>query len=529
MKSSWVRVSSPNAKLLFLLTTFFHAGIVFRLAYPLWILLLLALVLPSNVWQAADAQATVTAPTISYSLSSPVTFATHTELESYGFSFGPSDGQFGAIPAGGASYTFYGTAGSRSRPSCAGTPNVKGAFTFTGTLDRVTGSNGCTRLFGPGDGPSGWIFDRDYAGGGQVVRFESGGKKGWLMPFHGEVWWQNPASSDHKCDVSGNSGLRVDCFYSSLGLAVSTDDGKTFRVVGEILQPSQPMSVFVGGGANMMVGYGSLVVADANGKHLDSPSVDLKGAYFYLFYTDFLPGLPGVCAAAICMGVARAPYADVVAAALSNDPHKLAMTFHKYDGASPNPWTQPATSDTSDLSGTAGRYAPLWTDEAGGAEVIYDSTFNVYLAVLNTIAGVRVRASSDLIHWSGPIGPAYDEAGRTLYYPTLLGETGDPTIGGPAPRIYFESLPARSLPEEGTPTLESLQLNLSSQTSLSTATTARTSTSVSSPASVSSTEMSNSPYHWQNEIGLIVIVAVVLAVILGGIFVLRKRGEKSES
>ena len=60
MKSSWVCVISPNAKLLFLLTTFFDAGIVFRLAYRLGILLLLALVLPSNVWQAADAQATVT-------------------------------------------------------------------------------------------------------------------------------------------------------------------------------------------------------------------------------------------------------------------------------------------------------------------------------------------------------------------------------------------------------------------------------------------------------------------------------------
>jgi hypothetical protein len=128
------------------------------------------------------------------------------------------------------------------------------------------------------------------------------------MPFHAEVWWQNPATPDHKCNVAGSFGSKVKCFYSSLGLAVSTDDGKTFKVVGQILQPSQPMSFFTGGGANMAVGYGSLVVADANGKHLDNPPADPNNAYFYLFYTDFAPGCPGVCANAICMGVARAPY-----------------------------------------------------------------------------------------------------------------------------------------------------------------------------------------------------------------------------
>jgi hypothetical protein len=466
-------------------------------------------------------------PVISSVFSSPIVFATKTELESYGFSFGPSDGQFGAIPAGEASYTFYGTAGSRPGPSCAGTPNVKGAFTFTGTLDHVTGSNGCTRLFGPGDGPAGWVFDKDYAGGGQVVRFEGGGKRGWLMPFHGEVWWQNMASSDHKCDVSGNSGLRVACFYSSLGLAVSTDNGRTFKVVGEILQPSQLMSAFIGGGANMMVGYGSLVVADAKGRHLDNPPADVNGAYFYLFYTDLLPSLPGVCGSELCMGVARARYTDVVAAALSDDPHMVAKVFHKYDGASPNPWTQHATSDTPDLSGAAGKYAPLWTDESGGAEVIYDNSFNVYLAVLNTIAGIKVRASSDLIHWSRPIGAPYHEAGRTLYYPTFIGENGDPAIAGPAPRIYFDSLPLRSLPDNGTPVFESVQLKLSSQTPTSTATSVSTSASVSNvaraTAPTSAPAMSNFEYPWQSGVGSVMIVAVVILFLLSGIFLLSRR------
>ena len=493
-----------------------------RLRYQLGVMLLLALMLPSRV-SAMQVQGTAPTPGISAVFGSLITFATHAELESYGFSFGPSDGQFGAIPRGGGSYTFYGDAGSSS--SCTGTRNVKGAFTFTGTLDHVTGSNGCTRLLGPGDGPAGWVFDNNYAGGGQVVRFQAGSNKGWLMSFHAEVWWQNPATSDHKCYVVGVSGSEVNCFYSSLGLAVSTDDGKTFKVVGQTLQPSQPMSVFTGKGANMAVGYGSLVVADANGRHLDNPPADPSGAYFYLFFTDLFPGLPGVCATAICMGVARAPYADVVTAATSGDPHKVAKMFNKYDGASPNPWTQPATSDTPDLSGTAGKYAPLWTDEPGGAEVIYDSSFNVYLAVYQSSAGIKVRASSDLIHWFGPIGAPYGEAGRTLYYPTLLGETGDPTIGGPAPRIYFSSFPTGSFPDYETSIFESVQLKLSPQTPTSTATSIGTSASSSGPVSgsTSTTEMLNSQYPLQGANAVIMIAAVIIVVLLGGIFVLGRR------
>jgi hypothetical protein len=358
----------------------------------------------------------------------PITFATHAELASYGFLWGPSDGTFGAIPAGGGAYTFYGTA--ESAASCAGTPRSGGAYSFTGTLDRVTGSNGCTRLFGPGDGPSGWVFDKDYGGGGQVVRFSGDGKSGWLMPFHGEIHWSNPATADHKCD-------NVPCFYGSIGLAVSTDNGRTFEVAGQIFQPSQPLSVFQNGGTNMAAGYGSLVVADADGRHLDNPPADPGSAYFYLFFSDLLPGLPGACAKYNCMGVARAPYTAVVAAALSGDPHQVAQVFHKYDGPS---WSQPATSDTPDLSGTAGAFAPLWTDETGyQPDVIYDSSFDVYLVVYSGAGGVQVRASSDLIHWSEPIGPAYVEPGRTLFYPTLVGETGDPLVGGGAPRVYFST------------------------------------------------------------------------------------------
>jgi hypothetical protein len=281
------------------------------------------------------------------------------------------------------------------------------------------------------------------------------------MPFHAEIHWQNQTTANHLCDVNG--GTSVPCFYASLGLAVSTDNGKTFKVVGQILQPSQPMSVFTGSGKNMQVGTGSLVVADADGKHLDNPPSDPSKAFYYLFYLDSWPGLPGQCGAGLCMGVSRAPYLAVITAALSDDPMQVSSVFHKYTGNSPDAWDQPATSSTKDESGTAGKYAPLWTDGAGGADVMYDSKFDVYLSSLGggSEAGIKIRASKDLIHWSEPIGDAYQEQGRLLWYPTLMGETGDPDVGESEPRIYFSSFPVGDFPNYKTAILESVPLKLS--------------------------------------------------------------------
>jgi len=425
--------------------------------FRLFILCVLCMLVLNPVLSLNELSASST-PVLSILLSPPTTFATHSELENFGFAWGPSDGTFGAIPAGGANYVFYGSGGGG--PNCSSAPNAKGEFSFTGTLNQLTGSS-CTRLFGPGDGPPGWTFDENYSGGGQVVPFTYNGQTGWLMPFHAEEWWLNPMTSNHKCD-------NVPCFYSSLGLAVSTDDGKTFKVVGEILQPSEPLSAFEGGGMNMGVGAGSLVVADANGDHLTNPPPNPNNAYFYLFYTDLAPGLQGVCENGPCMGVARAPYEAVVEAGLSGNASEVATLFYKYNGAEPDPWTQPATSDTPYETGKAGVYAPLWTDDwVSQPSVIYDSSFNGYLVAYETTSGIRIRASYNLINWSEPIGSGYAEMGYRLYAPTLLGETADPTIGGAAPRLYFTSFPSNSFPNWQASTFETVQLTVSENSSAS--------------------------------------------------------------
>jgi hypothetical protein len=403
-------------------------------------------------------------PDIQASAGTPEVFATHSQLASYGFMWGPSDGNFGAIPQRGRTYKFYGTAGAASlcRP---GNP-CEGTFAFSGKLDRVTGGDPTKKLFGPGAGPAGWMFDRDYAGGGQIVRFDAKeGLAGWLMTFHGEYQWKNPANPPgYKCFV-GTTQSQVACFYSGIGLAVSLDDGKTFKVVGQTMQPAQPLSIFTGSGKNMDVGYGSLIVADGHGRHLENPPPDPSAAYFYLFFSDKLPaGTPrsGVCVAGNCMGVARAKYQDVVGAALSGDPQRVATVFHKYDGGAPDPWTQPATGGTPDLSGTAGTFAPLWTDEtAPEGSVIYDRSLDVYLAAY-LHGAIHMRASRDLIHWTATIGviPLPTTPPAMFFYPTVIGETGDPTIGGGSPRVYFSAFPVNAFPDYKQSTFEYVQVTL---------------------------------------------------------------------
>ena len=160
------------------------------------------------------AQSSNTPPVLSYVAGAPTTFAARADLDRYGFAGGPADGSFGAIPGRDGTYTFFGHAGSSA--ACAGSPRNRGIFAFVGTLDRVTGTNGCRMVVGHGDAPPGWIFDADYVGGGQTMRFAAAGKTGWFMLVRGEVHWRNPQTPNNLC-------RSVPCYYATIGLAVSSD------------------------------------------------------------------------------------------------------------------------------------------------------------------------------------------------------------------------------------------------------------------------------------------------------------------
>src|SRR5579871_3552101 len=173
-----------------------------------------------------DRQSTPCLPDVQISVGAPQTFATHAELARYGFQWGPSDGNLGALPLGNGRYRFFGAAGV---PPCAVGKSCEGTFAFSGTLDHVTGAETGKALLAPGSGPAGWVFDRDYAGGGQVVRFDDrAGHTGWIMSFHGEYHWKNTANPPRFWCAVGNTKSQVPCFYSGIGLAFSRD-GRNFK------------------------------------------------------------------------------------------------------------------------------------------------------------------------------------------------------------------------------------------------------------------------------------------------------------
>jgi hypothetical protein len=379
---------------------------------------------------------------VTYTLSTPTVFMAQQELWRYGFAAGPSDGPFGAIPLGQGRYRFLGTAWGGT--NCPPNARKEGVFSFSGTLDRVTGGEGCRVLFSGGDGPPGWVFNADYSGGGQIIPIENQGNRAWLMTFRGEYHWKNPAKANGLCGGGANPAFAggVPCYYSTLGLAVSTDAGNTFRVAGESLQLTDPLTASKGTDTNRNIGYGSLVVADANGRHLGSPPRDPKNAYVYLFFVSSGKDLPGACAVAQCTGVARARYEDLASAVLSGNPFAVAKLFRKYDASSPDPWSQPATGVSPDLSIGAGKFSPLYQGPGIGI-VVYDRAFGVYLGAVTSFAtghpAIVIRTSADLIHWSEPIGPPIEDGKRAVSYYTMLGETEDPSIAGPEPRIYFMS------------------------------------------------------------------------------------------
>jgi len=380
---------------------------------------------------------------LTYTPSVPTVFMAQQEMRRYGFVAGPSDGPFGAIPLGEDRYRFLGTAWAGAK--CPLNARKEGVFGFTGTLDRVTGGDGCRALFGRGDGAPGWLFNANYSGGGQVIPLEDHhGKRLWLMTFRGEYHWKNPARADGLCGGGANPAFAggVPCYYSTLGLAVSTDGGNTFRVAGESLQLTDPLTASKGTDTSRNIGYGSLVVADANGRYLGHPLQDSKKAYVYLFFVSSGKDLPGACTVAQCAGVARARYDDLVSAVLSGNPYAVAKLFRKYDQSSPDPWGEPGSGASPDLSIGGGTFSPLYQGPGIGI-VIYDRAFDVYLGASMSFAtghpSIVIRTSTDLIHWSEPIGPPIDDGKRAVSYFTMLGETGEPSIAGSEPRIYFMS------------------------------------------------------------------------------------------
>ena len=231
----------------------------------------------------------------------------------------------------------------------------------------------------------------DYAAGGPVYQVPNSST--WLMVYHLERW--------HNGDSTN--------FWASLGLAQSTDQGQTWTDLGEIIQHNTPS----GSAGIYDIGGGTLVVING---------------YLYIYFLDWTGDAPGT---AVFLAVARAKVTDVVAAAAQGN---VTPFFKFYNGA----WTQPA------LGGVASELGAACTPKATGwfGSVVYNTYLQKYILVYPTPAtGTNVNlylaSSSDGLSWTG--SSVIANAATEQFYPTVLGEDGNPSSTGQQFYVYYTS------------------------------------------------------------------------------------------
>jgi hypothetical protein len=350
----------------------------------------------------------------------------------------------------GGTYTFFAAARSAST-GCAGTPSTQGSYRLTGTFASITGDSNCTASLTTGNDPNGYTFDRDYAGGGPVLPVTSStGQAGLLHIYHGEY---------HAGTCSGLG----QCFYASLGLAISTNSGATFTKLGEIIQPTVTRNSILNNNVNLDVGGGTLLVADQNGNYIANlASVSPANAYLYVFYTDRDPNASTTtpCNTYSCLAVARAQLSTVVAAAFANNTAAVPTLFKKYyQGA----WTQPATSSDPNAATQSGDYTPIVAAVGSFPTIVWDTATSQYLMAYTTgNNAIVMRNGSNLLTWSDPIATGGITNGtNAILYTTLVGESSDPTVSNGNPWLYYITSP--TWPDWPTATVINRQLHLSYQ------------------------------------------------------------------
>lgn len=204
-----------------------------------------------------------------------------------GFQFGPVDGVMGGVKEGPNQYRFFGSGESLNTAACPGTPGVQGVYAFTADLSTSLPAftTNCAALLQPSGPPveTGIVgpFDRNYLGGGPAMRVtHPDGRRGVLLVYHAEVQWYD----DGPCA----SGTTL-CFYGTLGMAFSADDGATFQKLGLIIQSHISRATFHTApflGGNVPIGNGPFVLGDAAGNAVDPRTANPSQTYIYVFYVD---------------------------------------------------------------------------------------------------------------------------------------------------------------------------------------------------------------------------------------------------
>ena len=363
-----------------------------------------------------------------------------------GFQFGPVDGVMGGVKEGPNQYRFFGSGESLTTTACPGTPGVQGVYAFTADLSTSPPgfTSGCTALLQP-SGPlveTGIVgsFDRNYLGGGPTMRVtHPDGRRGVLLVYHAEVQWYD----DGPCA----SGTTL-CFYGTLGMAFSSDDGATFQKLGLIIQSHISRATFHTApylGGNVPIGNGPIVVGDAAGNAVDPRTVNPSQTYVYVFYIDNQEDLGAAdpCAPGkACLAVARALLSDVIEAAFNLDGVALSGLFQKYyNGGFAVPAAPPDPNGTLPTN-NAGPYTPLLKG-AFSPSALYDSATRQVILASVTAGQIQLRVSHNLLDWSQPPVATLSEAPpfAEIRYPSLIGELEDANVGGGQPWLFYSREP----------------------------------------------------------------------------------------
>lgn len=306
-------------------------------------------------------------------------------------------------------YVFFGSDGGlHSRQLWQGKwygNNKYGSITRTlGTLENPLGSAppvDVTVLPNPDPAVNPYYQSYDYMGGGPVYKVPAGmpGGGNLLMVYHAEI-----------------PTVQTQSFDSILALAASSDQGRSWTDLGEIIRINQGYRTDMDG---FDIGDSTLVI-----------SPDQK--YFYIFFPDWLAnGSTHWGNTVTSVSVARAPIAAVLEAAFGGKPH--AVGFQKYyDG-----WhlDQGLGGYSKDID-TAIPYG-------GNLQVAYNADLHVYQLLLNAGVVVYYMDSPDGMKWS-PLTLLYDfrsDPDQASVYVAFVGMGSDPSILGKQFYIFYTRYP----------------------------------------------------------------------------------------
>lgn len=390
------------------------------------------------------------AGSIKLSLGSSQVVSTYQERKRFGFQFGYADGVMGGVTDD-DNYLYFGSAKS-AFASC----NLAGSSPLTQGVYKLVPDGGnplriakvkCRALLrpsgrNPGSHPQGLIgpYDRDYLGGGPVMRISDGQHCGILIVYHAEFQYGKPRPG------------KANLFFGTLGMAISTDNGKTFRKLGQIIQPhpSRPQWINEFPGTPLSVGDGPFILGDEGAHPIDPRNPDSESSYIYVFYIDYQAEenkKNDPCNGRQCLAVARARLSEVMKAAFHNDTAAIPQLFKKYYNAE---FKEPAATGEPNNSQPSGLYTPILAQNFSPS-IIYDPiTRRAILATQSGPDGIEFRASDNLTQW--PTTPIYtlneSVENFAVRYPSLIRTTDKD--GQPRMWIFYSHAPINQQTWAGT-------------------------------------------------------------------------------